>query len=485
MLPGSAALALGGEIDESMLHRLLLTFCLVNEFHNIKWLRLFIIGDEMMENQLPKPEQDLLKPQIGQPTRARHMVLLLLFVVTAINYLDRTNMAVAAPAISGEMGLSPAQLGFIFSGFGWTYALMQIPGGWFLDRFGPRTTYTLSCFFWSLFTLAMAFGRNVSTLFGLRLAIGFAEAPAFPTNSRVVASWFPKQERATATAIYTAGEYVGLAFLTPVLFWLLATFGWHSIFIVTGVIGIVFSVVWYLYYRDPKDSKSVNAAELEYIRQGDGLAESAVVGQKISWERFTVLFKYRQLWGIYIGQFATASTLYFFLTWFPTYLVVEKQMPMLKAGFYAAVPYIAAFIGVLVGGYWSDTMLKRGFSTSAARKAPIITGGLMSCSIVLANYSNDFNIIIAIMSVAFFAQGMAAIGWVVVGDVAPRDLVGLAGGVFNFCANLSGIITPIVIGFIVQETQSFTGALVFMSFIALLGAFSYMFIVGKIHRIEA
>jgi len=419
----------------------------------------------------------------SKPTRARHVVLLLLFVVTAINYLDRTNMAVAAPAMSAEFGFDAATMGLLFSAFGWTYAFMQIPGGAFLDRVGPRVAYLWSCGLWSFFTLLMGFGKGFTTLFGLRLAIGFAEAPAFPTNSRVVASWFPKEERAMATAVYTAGEYVGLAFLTPVLFWLLATWGWSSIFLITGIIGVAFSIVWYTYYRDPKDSTSVNQAELDLIREGGGLGETARKADKFEWSDLRTLTQYRQLWGIYIGQFATASTLYFFLTWFPTYLVTEKHMPMLKAGFYASVPYIAAFIGVLIGGYWSDTMLKKGYSLSAARKVPIVTGGLLSTCIVLANYSNDFTVIISIMSVAFFAQGMAAIGWVVVGDVAPPKLVGLAGGVFNFCANLSGIITPIAIGFIVQATGSFTGALVFMSFIALLGASSYLFIVGEIKRV--
>jgi MFS transporter, ACS family, D-galactonate transporter len=442
------------------------------------------LGDEMMDNSLTKENQLLPNLSHQKPTRVRFMVCFLLFLATAINYLDRTNMAVAAPAIKGELGFDAATLGLLFSGFSWSYALMQLPGGWFLDRFGSRVTYTVSCGLWSLFTLLMGFGRSVAVLFGLRLAVGFSEAPAFPTNSRVAASWFPKQERATVTSIYTAGEYVGLAFLTPVLFWLSSTFGWSSIFWITGIVGILFSLVWYSYYRDPQNSNSVNEAELEYIRQGDGLADKTVTGAKINWKDLGELFKHRQLWGIYIGQFATNSTLIFFLTWFPTYLVAEKHMPMLKAGIYASIPYAAAFLGVLVGGYWSDTMLKKGYSLSIARKLPIITGGLGCCTIVLANYSNDFNTIIAIMSVAFFAQGMAALGWVIVGDVAPSKLVGLAGGVFNFFANLSGIITPIVIGFIVQSTGSFTGALIFMSCVALAGACSYIFLVGKINRIE-
>lgn len=420
----------------------------------------------------------------GGRTKVRFVVLTFLFIVTAINYLDRTNMAVAAPAIKAELGLSPALLGLLFSGFGWTYAIMQIPGGMFLDRFGSRFTYALSCFLWSAFTMAMGAGRSFAALFGLRMIIGVAEAPAFPTNSRVVASWFPKDERAMATAVYTAGEYVGLAFMTPFLFWLLHTFSWHMIFYVTGAFGVVFSVIWWFYYRDPNEDTSVNKAELDYIKAGDGLGDTVATSPKITWPLIKALFGYRQLVGIYIGQFATNSTLWFFLSWFPMYLVTEKNMPSLKVGFYAAIPYIAAFFGVLVGGFWSDTMLKRGYNLSISRKLPVITGGLMSCSIVLANYTDSPETVIAIMSFAFFAQGMAAIGWVIVGDVAPRQFVGVAGGIFNFCANLAGIVTPIAIGLIVQFTGSYTGALVFMSLVALMGACSYIFIVGNIHRIE-
>jgi ACS family D-galactonate transporter-like MFS transporter len=437
-----------------------------------------------MSAQPHKVDTPLYQPGRAKPTRARYMILFLLFVGTAINYLDRTNISVAASSIQAEMNLSPATLGLIFSGFAWTYAFMQIPGGWLLDRFGPRLAYGVSLILWSLFTLLQGFAKNFSVLFGLRLGLGLSEAPAFPTNSRVVAAWFPQQERAFATGVYTAGEYIGLAFLTPFLFLLLSTFGWPSVFIVTGVIGLVWAIFWFKLYRDPKDSKYINQEEMEYIRQGDGLADSAGEIEKLNWSHLGHLFKYRQFWGIYIGQFAIACTLYFFLTWFPTYLVNVKHMTMLKAGFMASIPYIAAFIGVLVGGYCSDKMLKKGVSLGAARKIPIITGLLLACMIVLANYTTSIGLIITIMSIAFFGQGMAGIGWTLVSDIAPRKLVGLAGGVFNFAANLSGIITPIVIGFIVEKTHSFNGALFFVGGVALVGVLAYVFILGEVRRIE-
>lgn len=157
---------------------------------------------------------------------------------------------------------------------------------------------------------------------------------------------------------------------------------------------------------------------------------------------------------------------------------------MLKAGFVGSIPYIAAGIGVLVGGYWSDKMVKRGVAVGIARKTPIIIGLLGACSIVLANYTSSTSLVITIMSIAFFAQGMSAITWTLVSDIAPKELVGLAGGIFNFAGNLSAIVTPIVIGFIVSATNSFNGALVFVSVVAFIGALSYIFIVGEVKRIE-
>ena len=395
----------------------------------------------------------------AKKTKKRWFMLFLLFILTAINYLDRTNMAVAASSMSDELGFSAATMGLLFSAFSWSYGLMQIPGGWFIERFGSRIVYTASLFLWSLFTMFMGLGKSFASLFGIRMAIGAAEAPAFPTNSRVVAAWFPSHERATATSIYTAGEFIGF-------------------------IGIVASLFWFFLYREPGPESGANQAELDYIRQGGGLGGQTAEKQKITWSQIAELFKHRQLLGIYLGQFANTSTMFFFLTWFPTYLVMSKNLPLLKAGIYAIIPYVGALIGVLLGGYWSDLMLRRGSSLSKARKLPIICGLLCSMTIMAANYFDSLNAIIAVMALAFLGQGMAAIVWSTVGDVAPAHSVGLAGGVFNFIGNLAGIITPIAIGVIVQATGSFVGAMIFVGCIAAIGVFSFIFIVGDLHRIE-
>ncbi|WP_144110388.1 MFS transporter [Paraburkholderia sp. BCC1886] len=433
-------------------------------------------------------------------SKARFQILALLAIGTMINYLDRTVLGIAAPQLTKELGINAALMGLLFSVFSWSYVASQIPGGLFLDRFGSKLTYFLSMTFWSLCTLAQGLVHGMGALLALRLGLGVSEAPCFPTNSRVVATWFPQSERAMATGTYTVGEYIGLAFFSPFLFMLMGAFGWRSLFYVVGGVGVVFGLIWWRFYREPHEHPSVNQAELDYIAEGGGLTHSksatasqpatqaeaeAVTPAKSGFEWRTIgrLLKHRQLTGICLGQFAGNSTLVFFLTWFPTYLATERHMAWLKIGFFAIMPFIAASIGVMFGGIFSDWLLRRGVSANVARKLPIIAGLLLASTIILANYVESNVVVIAILSVAFFAQGMAALGWTLVSDIAPEGLLGVTGGIFNFAANLAGIVTPLVVGFIVAATGSFVGALVFIGAIALVGALSYIFIVGDIKRI--
>jgi ACS family D-galactonate transporter-like MFS transporter len=448
-----------------------------------------------MPQSIQHPDASAAPPKsvaTARRSKARYGILALLAIGTMINYLDRTVLGIAAPQLTKELGISAALMGVMFSAFSWSYVASQIPGGLFLDRFGSKITYYLSMTLWSCFTLAQGFVHNVGALLACRLGLGVTEAPCFPTNSRIVATWFPQSERAMATGTYTVGEYIGLAFFSPFLFALMGAFGWRSLFWVVGGVGVVFGLVWWRFYREPRDHPGANAAELEYIEAGGGLTHrkaskeaTAATGNNggFNWRTIGQLLKHRQLTGICLGQFAGNSTLVFFLTWFPTYLATERHMGWLKIGFFAIMPFIAASIGVMFGGTFSDWLLRRGVSANVARKLPIIAGLLLASTIILANYVESNVTVIVILSVAFFAQGMAALGWTLVSDIAPDGLLGVTGGIFNFAANLAGIVTPLVVGFIVSATGSFVGALVFIGVIALVGALSYIFIVGDIKRI--
>lgn len=415
-----------------------------------------------------------------QPTRARLGILALISAATMLNYLDRSVLGVAKPSLTAELDISPEVMGLIFSAFSWTYALAQVPGGFVLDKFGTRITYGLSLFFWSAATALHGLASGVAGLLGARLALGLAESPCFPANSRVLASWFPQGERARANSVYAVGQYVGLGLLIPVLGWIVANWGWRSLFWLTGGIGVVFSGIWFLFYREPQDSRA-NAAELALIEAGGGL--SMAKSPPFSWALLGRLIRKRQVLGASIGQFCGNSTLVFFLTWFPSYLADERGMDFLKSGWAAALPYLAASVGVLVGGQVSDWLIRRSGSATLGRKLPIIVGLLLTSTMVAANFTDSNDMVIAIMSLAFFGQGMVNLGWTLVTDVAPREAIGVTGGLFSLCANLAGIVTPLVIGFIVGATGSFYGALAYIAVLGLVGAAAYVLIVGPVERV--
>ncbi|MEP6999030.1 MAG: MFS transporter [bacterium] len=415
------------------------------------------------------------------------MVMVMLFVTVVINYLDRSNLSIAAPGMRAELGLDAAQMGLIFSAFGWTYALCQIPGGWLVDRIAPRVLYPALIALWSAATVLLGFTYTIAGLIAIRLLIGMLEAPSYPINNRVVTTWFPERERASAIGFYTSGQFVGIAFLTPALVWIQATVGWRMVFVATGALGVVWSVVWYALYREPRAFRRANEAEVQFIRDGGGLVDLSL-RQRSKKEALTGadllrVLSSRKLWGVYFGQFALTSTLWFFLTWFPTYLVQARGMSFVKAGFLASVPFLAAFVGVNCGGLLSDVLVRRGATLGTARKVPIIAGLLLSSSIIGANYVDSPALIIAFLTLAFFGNGLASITWSLVSAMAPERLLGLTGGVFNFVGNLSAITVPLVVGYLARD-YGFSAGLAYVSTLALLGALSYMFVVGTVERLE-
>jgi ACS family D-galactonate transporter-like MFS transporter len=383
------------------------------------------------------------------------------------------------------LGLDTAQMGLVLSAFGWTYALCQIPGGWLVDRVAPRVLFAVLIVAWSLATISLGFTTSVAGLMAVRMLVGALEAPSYPINNRVVTTWFPERERATAIGFYTSGQFVGLAFLTPVLVWIETRFGWHMVFGATGVVGIVWGVVWFTLYRQPHEFPATNAAEIDLIRRGGGLVDlDQTRGTRAAFSGADLahVLGSRKLWGVYFGQFALTSTLWFFLTWFPTYLVQARGMSFVKAGYLASLPFLAAFVGVLCSGVLSDAMVRRGASLGTARKVPIVTGLLLSTSVVGANYVNDPALIVGFLALAFFGNGLASITWSLVSAIAPERLLGLTGGVFNFVGNLSGITVPIVIGYLARD-YGFSAGLAYIALLALLGAMSYVFVVGRVERL--
>lgn len=427
-------------------------------------------------------------------TKSRYYILVLLFIVTAINYMDRANLSVAGTSIQADFDLSPTQLGLLFSMFTWAYVISQIPVGYILDRVGVRKLYGGAIVIWSIFTLLMGFAsHNLFTtatssflfLMLCRALIGVAEAPSFPANTKIISTWFPTQERASATAMYSCAQYIGLAFLTPVLAFLVANYGWEVSFYVSGGVGIIFGIYWLIRYRDPLDSKKTNQLEIDYIKQGGGLGQgNKLVKEKVEWSEISHVLKQRNFLGLCIAQFALNSTLYFFLTWFIVYLEKGLNLSISKAGFGAMFPYMMAMIGLLCSGFVSDGLMKRGKSRTFSRKLPSILGLAFAGTMCLANFfENQPAIAILILSFAFFANAFANIGWVLLSDIVPAKVMGTVGGFFNISGNAAGIVTPIVMGLILQYTDSFAYAMYYISAISLIGALSHIFVIKKLDTI--
>ena len=435
----------------------------------------------------------------AERTRVRYWILLLIFAITTLNYADRATLSVTGSAMRKEFGFDAIQIGYIFSAFSWSYVLAQLPSGWLLDRFGARRVYAWSICLWSAFTLlqstiglAGSAAASLVALFALRFAMGLAEAPAFPANAKVVSSWFPTAERGTASAIFNSAQYFAAVVFTPLMAWITHAFGWHNVYIVMGVIGLVLALTWLKSMKSPADHPRVNQAELDHIAQGGGLvnghqavrADRIGSGLSTSFAHARQLLSNRMLFGVYLAQYCINVLTAFFLTWFPIYLVQQRGMTILQAGLIASLPAICGFIGGVLGGVISDTLIRRGFTLTVARKIPIIGGMLLSTTIIGCNFVSTDWIVVALMSLAFFGKGIGALGWAVVADTSPKEALGLSGAIFNMFGNIAGIVTPIAIGYVVAKTGSFDGALVFVGVHALLTVFAYLVIVKDIKRVE-
>jgi MFS transporter, ACS family, D-galactonate transporter len=427
---------------------------------------------------------------ISRPvSRTRWFMLSLIMLAAALNYLDRINLSITGSAIQKEFGLNPAEMGFIYSSFLWTYTLFLPFVGILLDRIGPRILFTISIAGWSFFTSIVGFASSMTSLILCRVGVGAFESPQFPTSVKCVTIWHPTKERGLAISLYSSMVYLASGFLTPALAWLLAEFGWRLIFYVTGGLGIIVALSWFALYRDPKDSQAT-PEELAYIEAGGGLIDADIATDNepelsSTWSKVRALLSHRQSWGMFMGQFAAFTVLYFFFTWFPTYLINAKGLSIVGGGIYAALPFFFAIAGGLMGGWASDRMIDNGYSITVARKSPIIFGLALSMVIVGANYTDSIACVILFMGISFFGGAMAAGGaQTLISEIAPIGLVGTLSGLIFAAGSIGGALAPIVIGFIVKATGNFNVALVYVTAVGGVGAFGYLFVVGPVYRMD-
>ncbi len=417
-------------------------------------------------------------------SKVRYIILAMLFIVTAINVGDRATLSITGTALTQVLGIDSITLGYIFSAFAWAYVIGQLPGGWLLDKFGSARVYGTSLFLWSAITLAqgligfLSVPVAVVTLFALRFLLGLIEAPVYPANNRIVAAWFPLQERGLATVIYNSSMYLSVVLLAPLMGFIAHTYGWEHVYWFMGGLGILVSLVWFRLVKAPGDHPLVNSAELAHLKSGGAevdMDKPKVAGAfKPRFSDLKVLLKSPMMWSIYLGKYCDTSLQYFFLTWFPIYLVKGRGLNIMEAGAIAAVPGVCGLLGALCGGAVCDYLLRRGVSLTVARKIPLVCGMSVGATLVLCNFTDSVWVVTLLMSLAIFGKGVVAVDWTLVSDTAPKQITGMAGGLFNMCGNISGIFTPIAIGYIVQTTGSFEGALYVVAGHALVGALAFL-----------
>ncbi|CAG9209342.1 Uncharacterized transporter YybO [Paraburkholderia sabiae] len=413
----------------------------------------------------------------------RWTIGLLLGIGVLINYFDRINLSVAAPQMKEAFNLSPADMGLLFSAFFWPYALLQIPAGLFLDRFGVTRVGRWGAFLWGLASAITMFASGFGGVFAARAVLGVAEAPGFPVSSKATGYWFPRKERALATAIFDAAAKFSNVIGVPLVAVVVVNAGWRWGFGVTALLSFAYFIAFLVIYRDPSKDSKLSPAELDYIQKGgatpEGTSSASVFGM------LGYLLTKTKVWGLTIGFAAYGYSFYLFLTWLPGYLVQTMHMSILKSAGFAAIPWgVATVTDLVVGGWLIDHLIARGKDETRVRKAVLVTGMLFGLAVFGATQTVNPGWAIFWISIALGGLAAAApVGWSLPSLIAPKGGVGTVGGIMNFANNLMGVAAPIVTGFIVGATNSFANAFLVAGVILAVGIVSFVFVMGRIEAI--
>ncbi|KHT41882.1 MFS transporter [Pectobacterium brasiliense] len=421
---------------------------------------------------------------LAKKTSIRWWIAALMWLAIAINYIDRTVLSAAAPHLIEELHLTPEMMGFIMAAFFWSYSLLQIPAGWFADRFGQKKGLGLAVAWWSIATSAMGLATGFKSLLGLRIALGIGEAAAYPSNAGIAAKWFPDRERATISGLFDSASKFGGAVAMPLIVWMIYMVDWRWTFAIIGSVGILWVIAWYfIYAENPEDHKKINKEEIDYIR--DGQVQKHGTGTELPMKWYQLL-RYRNIWAMCLGFFTINYTSYFFITWLPTYLVQEKGMDFIKMGIVAALPLLSGMIIEIFAGWASDKIAhKKILSLTATRKLFLMIGLLMALCIGFAPFTDSVVLTVILLCIAKSGTTVAASQvWALPGDVAPKNMVSVVAGLQNTVSNMGGAVGPIITGAIVAATGSFTYALVFSAALVVLGIINYLFLMGKVEPIQ-
>ncbi len=407
--------------------------------------------------------------------RTRSVALALLVVSGVINYLDRSTLSIANHQIREDLRLSLGEMGVLLSAFSWSYAFAQLPTGILVDKVGPRILLAVGLAIWSLAQACGGLARSLRLFVATRVMLGVGEAPQFPTGARVVSNWYPPRERGLPTGLFNSSSSLGPALAPPLLTALMESFGWRGMFFAMGGAGLLAALAWYVIYRDPQ-AAGLTAEALRSLRDEEDRSTGTV-----SFAQWLRLFQHRTTWGMMLGFACALYLIWLYLTWLPGYLEIEHHMSSIKIGFAASVPFIFGCCGSLAGGYISDVLAAWGLSPILSRKLPLVSGlFLMAIFTLPAAVTRDSNL--AVLSIAlavFFGCVATANAWALVTVTAPSDYVASLGAIQNFGGYFGGSFAPIVTGYVVQSTGSFTLALLVGSVVAVASALLYLVVVRE------
>jgi MFS transporter, ACS family, D-galactonate transporter len=418
----------------------------------------------------------------GVPRR-RWRIAFLLALGVLVSFFDRINLSVSRDALHVSFGLSLIAFGYLSSAFSWTYAAAQMPVGVLLDRWGVRRVGRVSALLWSVASFAAALSPGLNWFFGARLLLGVGEASTFPANAKALGYWFTRDERNLATAITDAAAKLSSAVGVPLIGLLLLGFGWRWSFSATGVISLLYFLLFYLVYRNPSEDKELSRRELDFILAGGAQPEDQVTAR--SGSSLGYLLRQRKVYGLALGWGAYNYTFFLLLTWLPSYLAVAAHLDLLHSVFYSGLPWLFATVtDILIGGWLVDTLIRRGYDANRVRQSVMAAGMAFGLAIFGAASAHTPWTAVIWISVALGGLAAAApVAWTVPSLISPRESVGTLASVVNFCGQVAAISAPIVTGYLVSATHSFAAAFVTASIILVLGIVGYVVLLGRIEPI--
>ncbi len=373
----------------------------------------------------------------------------------ALNYIDRSTLAVGNLKIREEFGISATAIGALQSAWSITYALCQVPIGFALDRLGPRYLVGLALIVWSVAQAAGGFGVNYLQLMWSRIALGAAECPAFPGAVRITSDWFHIKDRGRPTGVYNSGGSIGPAIAPPLLTMIMLAYDWRVMFIVMGVVGVLGAGVWFLLYRDPHKTALEPVDELY-------LADNRAGTNKVEARQWGRLFKHKPLWGLMLGAFCSGYAVWLYQTWLPAYLEMQQHVSIKNTGYLASIPLIASIIGAVAGGGVSDKLAARGMEIVKSRRLPAIWGLILSGAFTFSTIAaaNATQAVILMSFAMFFLSFGVAGKWSLITAVAPQSYCTSVASIQNFGGYVGGTVSPLLTGFVVDYTGSFVVAMI-------------------------